>query len=208
MAMKQEDAESNFMTWLAIMIAAGILSGGMACLAQTSDQDLAAVARQTRAKAKPTHIVTNDEIPSVPQAASMQEDSKGSAGSTEATAGDDTTKAAGNKQAANSKAAQAHSKGQGVNVPGLLTDGTLDEAKALLGSLKHDRQALLDNYDKIQRKLADEQDDSLRRVYSDSLARRDETLAKNQKQIDDTEKAIQIAVQARGEQGDNQHEAQ
>jgi hypothetical protein len=163
------------------------------------------VARQNKPTPKTKHVITNDEIPSMPQADSPR------ANSTEADASNGSAQSE-RKDNDSDKSKHSTSKTSkernSVNVPGLLDDGTLDQAKALLDSLKHDRQALIDNYDKIQRKLADEQDDSLRRVYSDSLARRDETLAKNQKQIDDTEKAIQIAVQARGEQGDNQHEAQ
>ena len=87
----------------------------------------------------------------------------------------------------------------GVTVPGLLTNGTLQQAQTLLENAKHDRQALIDNYDKIRRKLAETNDESLRRVYADSLARRDQSLAKQDKVIAEIESAIRAAQGANAE---------
>ena len=174
------------------ILAAALLFSSL-CVAQNADQPLGDVARHKSTDHKAARVVTNDEIPSVSQA---QADAlNASAGDKESSSG----QAAQSDKNSNPPAA----KGK-VNVPGLLTNGTPAQAQSLLDSLKHDRQSLIDNYKKIEEKLAQTSDDSLRQVYMTSLARRDETLAKNQKQIDDTEKAIQSASQASSAQGDNQ----
>ncbi len=72
----------------------------------------------------------------------------------------------------------------------------------MLESLKHDRQALQANYDKLERQMGSTDSDALRRVYAESLSRRDESLDKNQKSIDALESAIKQA-QDRDAQGEN-----
>jgi hypothetical protein len=174
----------------------------VSCAAQSDQQSLGQVAREHKGNTrKAARVVTNDEIPSV----SVIETSSGSAVSSANGNGaaDPSSTASPDKSAEKPSSNPPRNLKGGVNVPGLLSHGTLDEAKALLDSLKHDRQALIDNYDKIEQKMANTDSDSLRRVYSESLARREETLAQNQKSIDDTQKAIE-QVQDQNGQGANQ----
>jgi hypothetical protein len=86
----------------------------------------------------------------------------------------------------------------------LLANGTLQEAQNLLQTLKHDRQLLVDNYDKIEHKLAETNDDSLRRVYSESLARRNASLAEKDKSIVQLEDAVSAARDAQGGNNETQ----
>lgn len=173
----------------------------VSCAAQSDQQSLGQVAREHKATRKAARVVTNDEIPSV----SVIETSSGSAGSSANanSAADSSSSASPDTSSEKPSSNPPRNLKGGVTVPGLLSHGTLDEGKALLESLKHDRQALIDNYDKIEEKMANTDSDSLRRVYSESLARREETLAKNQKSIDDTQKAIEQAQDQNG-QGANQ----
>ncbi|MGE5206224.1 MAG: hypothetical protein ACM3PW_11440 [Chlamydiota bacterium] len=80
-----------------------------------------------------------------------------------------------------------------ITVPGLLQEGSVSEARALLKSLQHDEEVLLRRYAQIQDKLSRESDEHLRQLYSNSLARRDETLARKRRQIEQVEKAIRAA---------------
>ena len=80
-----------------------------------------------------------------------------------------------------------------VTVPGLLQEGSVGEARALLKSLQQDEEVLLRRYAQIQEKLSRESDEHLRQLYSNSLARRDETLARKRRQIEQVEKAIRAA---------------
>ena len=80
-----------------------------------------------------------------------------------------------------------------VTVPELLEQATLAEARSILESLKRDEQVLLRRYAQIQEKLATETDAQLRELYTNSLARRDETLARKRKQIEDVRKAMELA---------------
>lgn len=81
-----------------------------------------------------------------------------------------------------------------ITVPGLLQDASAGQARGILKSLQHDEEVLLRRYAEIQRKLADETDEHLRQLYSNSLARRDQTLARKRQQIAEVNKAIE-AVQ-------------
>lgn len=83
--------------------------------------------------------------------------------------------------------------GARITVPGLLEQATLSQARATLESLKHDEQVLLRRYAQIQEKLTSGTDEHLRRLYSDSLARRDQTLARKRAQMGQVEKAIAAA---------------
>ena len=80
-----------------------------------------------------------------------------------------------------------------ITVPGLLEDASATEARTILKSLRHDEEVLLRRYAEIQRKLAGEIDQHLRQLYSDSLTRRDETLARKRQQIAQVEKAMEAA---------------
>lgn len=168
-------------------IAAAILALGIAANAQSADQSLAEVARQKPTR-KAARVVTNDEIPSVIVPVSEPVSRGGSSDAKDAP-----DAAASSSTASKDPGSKSKSSNTGITVPGLLTNGTVEQAKATLESLKHDRQLLLNNYDKIEKKMAETNDDSLRQVYSDSLARRDETLARNDKAIADMENAIRSA---------------
>ena len=95
-----------------------------------------------------------------------------------------------------------------VSVPGLLQEGSLQEARALLKSLQHDEEVLLRRYAQIEAKLAGEKDEHLRQLYSNSLGRRDETLARKRGQIAQVTKAIGVAESSRTSSPGSKHEAE
>jgi hypothetical protein len=80
-----------------------------------------------------------------------------------------------------------------VTVPGLLQEASVSQARAILESLQQDEEVLLRRYAQIQEKLSRESDEHLRQLYSNSLARRDETLARKRWQIEQVERAIRAA---------------
>ena len=96
--------------------------------------------------------------------------------------------------------------GPRITVPGLLEQATLSQARATLESLKHDEQVLLRRYAQIQEKLTSGTDEHLRRLYSDSLARRDQTLGRKRAQIGQVEKAIAAAESGRIPPPGSKHE--
>lgn len=83
-----------------------------------------------------------------------------------------------------------------ISVPGLLEEGSLSQARELLSSLQRDEQVLLRRYAQIEQKLSTETDAHLRQLYSNSLARREATLARKRAQIQQVEKAIGTAERA------------
>lgn len=93
-----------------------------------------------------------------------------------------------------------------ISVPGLLEQATLGQARATLESLKRDEQVLLRRYAQIQEKLTSGTDEHLRKLYSDSLARRDQTLARKRAQIEQVEKAIAAAESGRAPSPESKHE--
>jgi len=95
-----------------------------------------------------------------------------------------------------------------VTVSGLLQAGSLQEARAMLKSLQHDEEVLLRRYAQIEEKLAGEKDEHLRRLYSNSLARREETLARKRGQIAQVTKAIGAAESSRTSSPRSRHEAE
>ncbi|HKW26032.1 MAG TPA: hypothetical protein VJN48_09635 [Terriglobales bacterium] len=96
--------------------------------------------------------------------------------------------------------------GARITVPGLLERATLGQARATLESLKHDEHVLLRRYAQIQEKLTSGSDEHLRKLYSDSLARRDQTLARKRAQIEQVEKAIAAAESGRAPSPGSKHE--
>lgn len=94
--------------------------------------------------------------------------------------------------AASPKPAAESSKAR-INVPGLVEEGTLSRGREILESLRRDEQVLLRRYAQIEQKLSTETDAHLRQLYSNSLARREETLARKRLQIQQVEKAIEAA---------------
>jgi hypothetical protein len=161
---------------------------GMAlCAAQNQDpsdqESMAKVARQKSVR-KAKVVITNDDLPSRPE-------------STSETSTD---------SPANSAAAAQHQAEQSKHntlLPGRATDATIDQAREALESLKREERTMIGRYDEIQHKLSETNDQSLHRLYSDSLSRRDETLARKRKQIEEAERALRIATEAGSTQGDN-----
>jgi hypothetical protein len=95
--------------------------------------------------------------------------------------------------AASPNPAAAEGSKSRITVPGLLEEGTLSRAREILESLRRDEQVLLRRYAQIEQKLSAETDAHLRQLYSNSLARREETLARKRLQIQQVEKAIEAA---------------
>ncbi len=109
---------------------------------------------------------------------------------------------------ANEEASKPAEKDWGprITVPGLLEQATLGQARATLESLKHDEQVLLRRYAQIQEKLTSGTDEHLRKLYSESLARRDQTLARKRAQVEQVEKAITAAESGRAPSPGSKHE--
>lgn len=102
--------------------------------------------------------------------------------------------------------AREKDSGPRITVPGLLEQATLGQARATLESLKRDEQVLLRRYAQIQAKLTSGTDEHLRKLYSDSLARRDQTLARKRAQVEQVEKAIAAAESGRSPSPGSKHE--
>lgn len=152
---------------------------------QAQEQSLAEVAKQKGGKAA-TRVITNEDL----------ESSRPPEASPPATA--TVTEPA--------PAATEKNSGPRITIPGLLEEGTLSQARATLESLKHDEQVLLRRYAQLQEKLTSGTDEHLRQVYSNSLARRDETLARKRAQIEQVEKAIAAAESGRAPSPGRKHE--
>jgi predicted lipid-binding transport protein (Tim44 family) len=164
------------------------LLGVVVCAAQnqgSSDQESVAKVARPKSVRKAKVVITNDDLPSRPE--STPETSVGSP--------------ANGAAAAQNQAAQ-QSK-QNIPLPGLPPGATIDQAREALESLKREERVMVGRYDEIQHKLAETNDQSLHRLYSDSLSRRDETLARKRKQIEEAERAIRLATEAGSTQGGN-----
>lgn len=173
----------------------GLLFSGFVCAAQepdqpAQDQSLAKIAREKPAR-KAKVVITNDDLPSRPEASA--EPSASSQGNSAVAAKDAT--------------ASAEQPKPDSTLAGLPKPNTVDEARDLVERLKQQEQALTRRYDEIQRKLGDTDDASLRRVYSDALAKRDETLARTRQQIDEAERALRLVTETGKTQGDTTNAA-
>lgn len=169
---------------------------GCFCAAQTSEEPLGDVVRDSKTAHKAAHVFTNDEIPSVAVPVTEPSSPANAADNQENASKPDTPAVAEDKNTRGTKS--------GISVPGVLKNGTLDQARAALETLKHDREAFISNYDKIEKRLSETDDDALRQTYSDILASRESTLAKNAKAIADTENAIRAAQDADLQGGKNE----
>jgi hypothetical protein len=164
----------------ALVICAALMLAAVVCAAQgQSDQDqpLTKVAREKSAR-KAKVVITDDDLPSraeptVETSASSQTDSPAA----EKAEKDDSAQPAKQSAAAS-----------GPKQP-----ATVDETRALVEQLKQQLQVLTRRYDEMQRKASETDNESLRRMYSESLANRDRTLAQKQKQIDEAERALRLA---------------
>ena len=142
---------------------------------RAQEQSLGEVAKQKRGKIA-SRVLTNEDL--------------------EASHPPEAAVSAPNPDAQPSTPAEKDS-GARITVPGLLEQATLSRARATLESLKHDEQVLLRRYAQIQEKLTSGTDEHLRRLYSDSLAWRDQTLGRKRAQIGQVEKAIAAAESGR-----------
>jgi hypothetical protein len=165
----------------------GSLLGVALCAAQNqgpSDQEsLAKIARQKPVR-KAKVVITNDDVPSRPEPASETP----------------TDSPANSAAAAQNQAAQSK---QDIPPPGLPPGTAIDQAREALENLKQQERVMIGRYDEMQHKLSETNDQSLRRLYSDSLSRRDETLARKRKQIEEAERALRSATEVGSTQGDN-----
>ena len=85
--------------------------------------------------------------------------------------------------------------------PALKVPGSLAEARSTLEALKQHQQQLTRRYDEIQNKLRTTDNEQLRRVYSEALAGREESMALIHEQIAEAEKALSLAEESGKAQG-------
>src|SRR6266446_4825515 len=129
------------------------LLGVVVCAAQNqgpSDQESMAKVARRKSVRKAKIVITNDDLPSRPE--STPETSAGSPANSAA--------------AAQNQAAQQSQ--QNIPLPGLPPGATIDQAREALESLKQQERVMVGRYDEIQHKLAETNDQSLHRLYSDS----------------------------------------
>jgi|SRR5690349_15520496 len=173
-------------TTAALAVLSGMLTASSFVLAQDqpqTDQSVVKVA-QNKKTHKARIVLTDDDLPSrrLP--------------STEAAVATTSSDTGQEK----SSAAQVQEKsGHGINVPGLLAEGSVNDAKDLLDRLHQEEKLLIQRYEQLQRDLAATDNAQLRQVYSDALSRREETLAKTRTKIADTEKALAQASSGKTE---------
>ena len=74
--------------------------------------------------------------------------------------------------------------------------------------MQRDEEVLLRRYAQIEEKLAGEKNEHLRQLYSTSLARREETLARKRGQIEQVTKAIGAAENSRTSPPGSKHDGQ
>jgi hypothetical protein len=163
----------------ALVICAALMLAAVVCAAQgqaDQDQPLTKVAREKSAR-KAKVVITDDDLPSraeptVETSASSRTDSPAA----EKAEKDDSAQPAKQNAASGPK-----------------QPATVDAARALVEQRKQQMQVLTRRYDEMQRKASETDNESLRRMYSESLANRDQTLAQKQKQIDEAERALRLA---------------
>jgi hypothetical protein len=172
-----------------------LLSVGI-CAAQEQDQSasdrpLAKVAREKSVR-KAKVVITDDDMPSHPQPVS---EFSASARLDAAAAEKDET--------AKKKDEAAKQQPRQTTAPTSLSQPVaLDQAQQLVEQLKQQEQMLIHSYDEIERKLAEADSESRRRIFSESLANRDLSLARKRKQIEEAERALQRIQNAGPPQGE------
>ena len=183
---------------ICVVVLVALLSAGI-CIAQdqepSGDRSLAQVAREKSAR-KAKVVITDDDMPSHPQPNPVASASG-------------RAESAGSEKDENSKrdesAKQAPSP---TSAPTTLSQPVeLDQARQLVEQLKQQEQMLIHSYDEIARKLAEADSDSRRRIFSESLANRDVSLARKRKQIEEAERALQGIEKAGLPQGETTNEA-
>ena len=181
------------------IVLASLLGAGI-CAAQSQEQSdadrpLAKVAREKSVR-KAKVVITDEDMPSHPQPA-PQISASGRADAA-ATEKDETAK---KDEAAKQQPSQ-------TTAPTSLSQPVeLDQARQLVEQLKQQEQMLIHSYDEIAHKLAEADSESRRRIFSESLANRDVSLARKRKQIEEAERALQGIEKAGPPQGETTNEA-
>lgn len=175
-------------------IVLGLLLGVGICAAQeqqqpTSDRPLGTVAREKSVR-KVKVVITDDDMPS--RAQPVPEPSASSGPRT----------AAEKDESAKQASAQTTTAPRSLSRP-----VELDQARQLVEQLKQQEQMLIHSYDEIARNLAEADNESRRRIFSESLANRDISLARKRKQIEEAERALQRIDKAGPPQGETTNEA-
>lgn len=184
---------------ISAVVLVALLSAGI-CIAQDqepsgADRSLAQVAREKSAR-KAKVVITDDDMPSHPQPA-LAASASGRAES-----------AGSEKDETSKKDESAKPLPLPTNAPTTLSQPVeLDQARQLVEQLKQQEQMLIHSYDEIAHKLAEADSDSRRRIFSESLANRDVSLARKRKQIEEAERALQGIEKAGLPQGETTNEA-
>jgi hypothetical protein len=182
---------------ISAVVLVALLSAAI-CIAQDqepsgTDRSLAQVAREKSAR-KAKVVITDDDMPSHPAPAASASGQAESAGSQK----DETSK----------KDESAKQSPSPTSAPTTLSQPVeLDQARQLVEQLKQQEQMLIHSYDEIAHKLAEADSDSRRRIFSESLANRDVSLARKRKQIEEAERAMQGIEKAGLPQGETTNEA-
>ncbi len=170
------------------MVLVSLLSAGI-CFAQDQEQSpserpLSTVAREKSAR-KAKVVITDDDMPS--HAKPALEPSVIASPDVVAAKKDEATK----------------QQPKQTTVPTTLSQpAELDQAKQLVEQLKQQEKMLIHSYDELERKLAEADSESRRRIFSESLANRDLSLARKRKQIEEAERALQRIDKAEPPQGE------
>ena len=170
------------------MVLVSLLSAGI-CFAQDQEQSpserpLSTVAREKSAR-KAKVVITDDDMPS--HAKPAPEPSVTASPDVVAAKKDEATK----------------QQLKPTTVPTTLSQPVeLDQAKQLVEQLKQQEKMLIHSYDELERKLAEADSESRRRIFSESLANRDLSLARKRKQIEEAERALQRIDKAEPPQGE------
>ena len=173
---------------ISAMVLASLLSAGI-CFAQDQEQSpserpLSTVAREKSAR-KAKVVITDDDMPS--HAKPALEPSVIASTDVVAAKKDEATK----------------QQLKPTTVPTTLSQPVeLDQAKQLVEQLKQQEKMLIHSYDELERKLAEADSESRRRIFSESLANRDPSLARKRKQIEEAERALQRIDKAGPPQGE------
>ena len=173
---------------ISAMVLVSLISAGI-CFAQDQEQSpserpLSTVAREKSAR-KAKVVITDDDMPS--HAKPALEPSVIASPDVVAAKKDEATK----------------QQLKPTTVPTTLSQPVeLDQAKQLVEQLKQQEKMLIHSYDELERKLAEADSESRRRIFSESLANRDLSLARKRKQIEEAERALQRIDKAEPPQGE------
>ena len=173
---------------ISAMVLVSLLSAGI-CFAQeleqsSSERPLSTVAREKSAR-KAKVVITDDDMPS---------HAKPAAEPSVTTSPDVAT---AKKDDAATQPPKQTSAPTSLSQP-----VTLDQAQQLVEQLKQQEKMLIHSYDELERKLAEADTESRRRIFSESLANRDLSLARKRKQIEEAERALQQIDKAGPPQGE------